>query len=482
MTAPTLELVSPGKIKPHGDNVRTELGDLTELADSIREQGILEPLVVAPTSLAKTPYLLIAGHRRLAAAKLAGLKQIPVVVRADLDDLPKQLEAMLIENGHRADLSPVDEADAYQQLLTFPGYTQKIVAKATGRAATYVRDRLKLTKLGDKARHSVADGQIAIADAIALSEFVDDVEVYDRLERWIGDSRFAWEVTAAKRRRDEAKAAAKATAALEADGVRVIERPEGYPYTRQDVVAPLRSERNVHYSLGIDPAEHIDCPGHAALLLADSTVEYVCTEASLQHRQTTIDDQAPAPSFPDRTPEQVEREAAADQWREDAATAAALRDAFLTPFVTGTQKLTADQAAEVCRVHLQLHLNSELFIDSRWLAQVALLRDWELAEVAADEAGDDRPEMDDWLQVQLIDSTRPIGIALGSCAAQIATDVQSRSGRWDVYNAARISAWYGLLTALGYEPSEWETTQLTALADEIQARLPAPVEDVVESL
>lgn len=142
----TLQDLKPAQIKPHKNNPRRVVGDLDELAASIGEQGILEPLIVAPNGTGDT-YVLIAGHRRLAAAKQAKAKTVPCLVRDDLTDPAVQLEAMLVENLQRADLTAVEEAQAYQQLLEFPGYTQPRIAKTTGRAIGTVRARLKLAQL-----------------------------------------------------------------------------------------------------------------------------------------------------------------------------------------------------------------------------------------------------------------------------------------------------------------------------------------------
>jgi len=278
---PTLELVAPSKIKPHTENVRAALGDLDDLAASIAEQGILEPLVVAPTGHTKQPYLLIAGHRRLAAAKQAGLKQVPVVVRDDLDTLPKQLQAMLVENGHRANLTAVEEGAAYQQLLTFDGFTQKSVAQATGHPVTYVRERIKVTRLGDKARDRLAGGQITLADAVTLADFAEDPSLYARLERAIGTYNWTYEVTACKRIVADAKASDKIRRAWEGK-VDLVDRPAGFPY-RLDEVGPAPKLLN---ALDIDAERHTDCPGHAGVIHPATNADepiWVCLNATEYH-------------------------------------------------------------------------------------------------------------------------------------------------------------------------------------------------------
>lgn len=122
--APALFFLAPKEIKEHPDNPRQVVTADEELVDSVRAVGVLEPLVVAPPhsgiparSMHGATWVLIAGHRRLAAAKAAGLDTVPAIARTDLTSRAAQVEAMLVENLHRADLTPVEEGDAYQLLL-----------------------------------------------------------------------------------------------------------------------------------------------------------------------------------------------------------------------------------------------------------------------------------------------------------------------------------------------------------------------------
>lgn len=168
----------------HPKNVRRDVGIVTDLANSITAQGILQPLVVAPEPKPagwETPsiagkYIVIAGHRRLAAAKLANLEILPCVIRQDLDTDPKQIEAMLVENTQRTDLTVIEEAQAYQTLLDFPDYNIKKVAKKTGRSEATIRKRLLLNKLDDKAKSRLEDHTLNIDQALVLVDFADNEE------------------------------------------------------------------------------------------------------------------------------------------------------------------------------------------------------------------------------------------------------------------------------------------------------------------
>lgn len=188
-------------IKPHDGNARKDIGDVTDLAASIKALGVLEPLVVAPIN--GSGYRLIAGHRRLAAAIDAGLTTVPVLARADLDTEPKQLEAMLVENTQRVDLTPVEEAQAYAQLVAFPGYTPAKAAKATGRSVKTVKARLAIASLPKATLDKMLDGQISLADAQTLAEFAGGPH-FKELSREIGGFNFKYAV---QRVRDDEKAA-----------------------------------------------------------------------------------------------------------------------------------------------------------------------------------------------------------------------------------------------------------------------------------
>lgn len=148
-------------IDPHPANVRTELGDLTELADSIRQKGILQPLVVA-----RRPggFQLLAGHRRMAAAQLAGLTTVPVVIRGAVDP-GEAIELMLIENCHREGLTPMEKAEAFGKLRD-RGYSQTAIAKRTGFHLASVNHYLTLLDLDEASQEKVRSGELKVGDAI----------------------------------------------------------------------------------------------------------------------------------------------------------------------------------------------------------------------------------------------------------------------------------------------------------------------------
>jgi len=138
---------------------------LNALADSIRTHGVLQPLVVRP--LGDESYELIAGERRLRAARLAGRTEVPVVFRtADL--ARTRLELALIENVQRADLSPLEEAEAYRQLIDVHGLTQDQVARQVGRSRPAVANALRLLALPEAVKEQLIAGSITAGHARAV--------------------------------------------------------------------------------------------------------------------------------------------------------------------------------------------------------------------------------------------------------------------------------------------------------------------------
>ncbi|OZE03864.1 hypothetical protein CH250_22485 [Rhodococcus sp. 05-2255-3C] len=217
----TLEHLRPTAIVPHPKNPRTDLGDVTELAESIKGQGVLEPLIVTPAK-AKGKYTLIAGHRRHAAAKRAVLKTVPCIVRFDLaGDDRAQLEVMLTENLHRSDLNVVEEGNAYQSLLEFDDIDLKGLATRTGHKQKTIKDRIKLANAPQTLRDKLVARQVTIEDALALTEFADDQPVYDRLALFLGTPNFSFAVEEVREQRAWVKRADKITKELTAKGIRV---------------------------------------------------------------------------------------------------------------------------------------------------------------------------------------------------------------------------------------------------------------------
>ncbi len=162
--SPTNE-IDIDRITPNPSQPRLKLDEkrLEELAASIRENGILQPVLVRPF---EDGYQLIAGERRLSAAQRAGLLKIPAVVREAPDD--RLLELALVENIQREPLNPIEEAQAYQNLLDITRQTQELVSERLGKDRSTIANALRLLKLPPAVKLLVAEGQLSPGHARAL--------------------------------------------------------------------------------------------------------------------------------------------------------------------------------------------------------------------------------------------------------------------------------------------------------------------------
>jgi len=162
--------VSVDDIAPNPMQPRQKLApeSLEELAASIREHGLIQPLIVSSTvpGMGSAPYQLIAGERRLEAAKLAGLSTVPVIVK---EATPQEMLALaLVENIQRADLNPLEEANAYRQLMDEFGLTQGQVAAQVGKSRVAVANTVRLLRLPAVVKSALINGQISEGHARAL--------------------------------------------------------------------------------------------------------------------------------------------------------------------------------------------------------------------------------------------------------------------------------------------------------------------------
>ena len=157
-----IEFVSPNPRNPRRSFAD---GDLADLAQSIREHGIVQPVVVRPAAESGR-YEIIAGERRWRAAQRAGLNEIPVIVRTVNDRVA--LELAIIENVQRADLNPVEEALGYQQLIDDHSYTQADLGQVIGKSRSHVANTLRLLKLPDVIRDMLVDGALSAGHARTL--------------------------------------------------------------------------------------------------------------------------------------------------------------------------------------------------------------------------------------------------------------------------------------------------------------------------
>jgi ParB family chromosome partitioning protein len=166
-------LIKPNRYQPRRHFAEE---DMAELAASIRTQGIIQPLLVRKDG---TGYELVAGERRLRAAKMAELSQVPVVVK-DISHT-EMLEMSIVENIQRADFNPIEEANAYHRLMTEFGLTQDQAAERVGKSRSAVANFLRLRQLDDAIKTSIIEGDISMGHARALLGLEDPAM---RLAAW----------------------------------------------------------------------------------------------------------------------------------------------------------------------------------------------------------------------------------------------------------------------------------------------------------
>ena len=178
-----VHLVPLDEISPNPSQPRQSFAPeaLAELAASIKEHGLIQPIIVTRTAAgAHTPYTIIAGERRWRASKLAGLKQVPVIIK---DATPQaMLELALVENVQRADLNPLEEAVAYETLIQEFGLTQGQVAERVGKSRVAVANTIRLLQLPDEVKQAVLEGQIREGHARALLGLSDDQAMVEALK------------------------------------------------------------------------------------------------------------------------------------------------------------------------------------------------------------------------------------------------------------------------------------------------------------
>lgn len=162
----TPRMLPTGVLLGHRQNVRDNVGDVTELAASIRQHGLIQPIVVTEHPNHAGKYLILAGHRRAAAALSIPLQQVPCIIRPDAGSVDDHLALMLVENIQRRNLSPIEKARAMQKLIDH-GLTQADVARRIGVTAATVNTHVMLLELDDQALRDIEEGTVQVGEARA---------------------------------------------------------------------------------------------------------------------------------------------------------------------------------------------------------------------------------------------------------------------------------------------------------------------------
>lgn len=248
-----IDLLQPNPLQPRG-LITPE--SLVELVDSIREHGILEPIVVA-----KTPagYQIIAGERRWRASKIAGLTEVPVVIKETT--LQGMLELAIVENVQRVDLNPLERAQAYRKLMDEFGLTNQEIAQRVGKSPAYVSNTIRLLSLPDAIKDGIMAGQTTEGHARALAALEDGntiVEAYKEVLRKNLSVR-ATEELARKFKLDTGISPKRDVEKVHVSGLEDVEQDIAQYLTSEEAKAKVKiaqSKRRLKISIDIDgPSE-----------------------------------------------------------------------------------------------------------------------------------------------------------------------------------------------------------------------------------
>lgn len=319
-----IKLINTSLIDPHPDNPRKQIGDVTDLAASIKANGLLSPLSVVPHG---SRYRVIAGHRRLQACKQAGTGAVPCFV-LDLDPL-QQLEAMVTENCQREQLTTMEEADAIQGMLDL-GATTAAVAHRLGRSADYVRDRAKAASIKADVRKTRDDfDQLTIGQLMAIARYDGQPDRQERLAQAAGTSNFDYILhnIEVEDRRSQWFADVSAILATGTTGLNVIEDP-----------GETFSDSEWHYSGAIFPAA--GTPEETIEELRKQNPDAVSVHEATQtiYLWDRRDAAAEAEKEAQRAAEQAERDARRHAFEEYAAASADKRMAWLHGHLHGVKR------------------------------------------------------------------------------------------------------------------------------------------------
>lgn len=436
-----IKLINTSLIDPHPDNPRKNIGDVTDLAASIKANGLLAPLSVVPNG---SRYRVIAGHRRLAACKQAGTGAVPCFV-LDLDPL-QQLEAMITENCQREQLTALEEADAIQGMLDL-GATTASVAHRLGRSADYVRDRAKAASIKTEVRAIRDDfGQISIGQLVAIARYDGQPDRQKKLAQAAGTSNFDYILRRIERDENDRQWIESVAVLLKnADGINLIPDPEK-PY----------SDPKWRYAGCMYPAT--GTPEEAIEKIREQNPAAVSIHMEQVYLWTRRDHAADAEKEARRAAEQAERDARRHALEEYAAASADKRMAWLHANLYGIKR------AQLIETAAKLGLLQ--IIDPFPGGLVDALTSWNEHSGSREEyekisgiTAEDAPTA---ARISLQTADWPLE-AVQILAARIEWFIDPTD--WTTVNdtSRRIPGYYQILQDLGYTPAEDETSHLDQL-------------------
>lgn len=268
----TLLDVDPRQLQVNPANVRKKAKGLDELAASIAAIGVQVPLIVKQNGTGDT-YVIVAGERRALAAVQADVATVPVIVRAYDDDGQAELTAMMVENLHREDLTPAEEAKGYEQLAAF-GVSIDDIASLTGREKKKVESGLAVAKSKTATELVEKYDSLTFDQVAGITEFEDDPKVVEALVRTATTEPEYFENDLASLREERLQSAKHdaAVAKFTEQGVKVIANPHGYSHQLDQLVDGKGKK--------LTAASHKKCPGHAAFVetYGACKARYYCTD------------------------------------------------------------------------------------------------------------------------------------------------------------------------------------------------------------
>ena len=216
-------MIPVGDLEHHPENPRKDLGDLSELAESIRQRGIMQNLTVVP-DLERAKYLVVIGNRRLEAAKTVGLADLPCVI-SDMDH-KEQIATMLMENMQRQDLTVYEQAQGFQMMMDL-GFSQKEISERTGFSETTVSRRLKMAELDKKTFQQAVGKQITMDDLDRLGQ-LESVKQRNEILKEFGENNFDWKLNRAIKIQKAKKVRSKAHQMLQDAKVKKVPDKDKY--------------------------------------------------------------------------------------------------------------------------------------------------------------------------------------------------------------------------------------------------------------
>ena len=438
-----IKLINPSLIDPHPDNPRKNIGDVTDLANSIKANGLLSPLSVVPNG---ERFRVIAGHRRLAACKQAGTGAVPCFV-LDLDPL-QQLEAMVTENCQREQLTVLEESDAIQGMLDL-GATTASVAHQLGRSSDYVRDRAKAASIDNEVRATRDDfSQLTIGQLVAIARYDGRPDLQKKLAQAAGTSNFDYTLSRIERDENDRQWIESVAALLgEPDnGINLIPDPEK-PY----------SDPEWRYAGCMFPST--GTPEETIEKIREQNPAAVSIHMEQVYLWTRRDKTADAEKEARRAAEQAERDARRHALEEYAAASADKRMAWLHGHLHGIKR---DKLVETTA-----RLGLLQIIDPNPQGYTQALSTWNDAACGGEQfttiSGIEPERALAELRYHLDEPDWAVW-AVQILAARIEWFIDPTD--WTTVNdtSRRIPGYYQILQDLGYTPTDDETSHLDQLA------------------